>query len=163
MAFSIGGQDYQHALIDLQAVATGAPYSFARFKSIKYKASAKKKPVTDSQGQQVSYTIDKQETDGSVQMLLAEWWKWRDWLRLQAQQASAQNAGRKVGIGQVAFDVTIKYGATLATYKTDKLLGAMVQEEPRDSSDNQEVLMVEIPLFILDIQDDANNRFVEYR
>jgi len=162
MAFTIGGQEYQHAIVNLQSGATGAPYSFQKFKAVKYENGAEKKAVNDHQGQQVAYTIGAQKTDGSVSMLLSEWFNWRTWLRLQAAQQAAQQ-NRPVGIGQVAFSMTVQYGATLQTLKKDILSGVMVQKEPRDSSDNQDVLVVEIPLFILDIADENGVRFVAYQ
>lgn len=161
MSYGINGQEFQHALIDLQATGTGAPYQFTRFKSLDYKNGAKKEAVKDSTGRNVSYTIGDQETDGSVSMLLSEWFVFREWLRLQARAIQAQ-IQRPVGIGQVAFDMTAQYGQTLATLQKDRLVGVMVQEEPRKSSDDQKALVVEIPLFILDITDDKENRFVAY-
>jgi hypothetical protein len=157
----VNGQEYQHALMDLQATGTGAPYRFSRFKAVKYEDSAEKKPVNDHQGQQVAYTIDNQKTNGSVTMLLSEWFKFRAFLRAQAAALSAQ-LQRPVGIGQVTFDMTVQFGQTLQTLQTDRLLGAMVQKEPRDSQDNQEALVVEIPLFILQITDKDGNTFVRY-
>lgn len=157
----VNGQEYQHALVDLQATATGAPYQFTRFKAIDYKVGAKKEAVRDSKGKQISYTIGDEETDGNVSMLLSQWFDFRAWLRVQALAISAQ-LGRPIGIGQVAFDFTCAYGATLATLQKDELFGAMVQEEPRKSSDDQKVLVVDIPLFILGISDKDGNSFVQY-
>jgi hypothetical protein len=158
----VNGQEHQHALVDVQATTTGAPYRFAKFKSIKYKNSAPKKGVNDHQGQQVSYTIDNQKTEGSISMLLSEWFLFRAFLRQQAAALAAQ-LGRKVGIGQVAVDLTVQFGATLQTLQKDRIIGAMVQEEPRDSSDNQDALVVEVPLFFLDVVDGkTGERFIEY-
>lgn len=162
MGFSVNGQAYQHALIDLQAVVTGAPFYFSKFKSLKYEDGAEKSPVHDSQGQQVQYVIKEQKTDGSMSMLLSEWYDFREFLREQTVALSAQ-LGRPVGIGQVEFELTVQYGQTALTKKVDRLLGAMVQREPRDSNDNQDALIVEIPLFILAITDNLNNSFIQYR
>lgn len=163
MSFTIGGQEYQHALIDLQAVGTGvAPYQFSKFKALDYEDAAEKEAVRDSKGQQVNYVIKEQKTQGNLSMLLSEWFKLRDnFLRPLAAAAQAQ-AQRPVGIGQVAFDLTVQYGQTLQTLKKDRLLGVMIQKEPRKSQDDQAVLVVEIPLFILTIQDDQGNGFMSY-
>ncbi len=162
MAFSVNGQELQHALVTLQATRSGAPFSFAKFKSVKYKTGASKDPVTDSQGQQVSYTIKAQKIEGSISMLLSEWFRFRQWLRTEAAAIQAQ-VQQPIGILQVEFDLTVQYGATIATLQKDQLKGAMIQEEPRDSSDNQEALVVEIPLFILQITDDKGNSAMAYR
>jgi hypothetical protein len=162
MSYSVNGQEYQHALIDLQATGSGAPYQFARFKSVEYEDGAKKDAVKDHRGKQVAYTIGEQETNGNLVMLLSEWFKFRSWLRLQAAAISAQ-VQQPIGIGQVAFDMTVQYGQTLQTLQKDRLLGTMIQKEPRKSSDDQKVLVVEIPLFILSITDDQNNSFVAYQ
>jgi hypothetical protein len=162
MSYGINGQSYQHSLIDVQANGgTGSPYQFTRFKSIDYKDAAKKEAVKDARGQNVAYVIGEQETEGSMSMLLEEWFVFRDWLRLQAQAIAAQ-IQRPVGIGQVAFDMTVQYGQTVATIKRDRLNGVMVQEEPRKSSDDQKVLVVEIPLFILSISDEQGRTFISY-
>jgi hypothetical protein len=163
MGFTVNGQEFQHALVDLQAVGSGiAPYQFSRFKSIDYENAAEKEAVPDHQGQQVAYVIKAQKTQGNVSMLLSEWFKLRDnFLRPLASAASKQ-VNRNVGIAQVAFDLTVQYGQTLATLKKDRLIGAMIQKEPRKSSDDQAVLVVEIPLFILNITDDQGIGFVIY-
>lgn len=164
MSFSINGQEFQHALVDVQAVGnTVAPYQFSKFKSMKYEDGAEKKPVMDHKGQQVSYTIDNQKTDGSVSMLLSEWFKFRDLFLRPLATATAAQVQQPIGIGQVAFDLTIQYGQTLATLKKDRLLGVMVQKEPKESSDNQEALVIEVPLFILTITDDQGNSFIRYQ
>jgi len=163
MPYTIGGQEYQHALVDLQAVSTGAPYKFSKFKAVKFKDAAKKSAVTDSQGQIVSYTIGKQETDASIKMLTSEWFNWRDWLLQQAAIITAQNQGNKIGYGQVASDLTVQFGNTLVSLKKRKLLGVMVNEEAMESDDNQSALEIEVPLFLLAVTDENGNRLIEYR
>jgi hypothetical protein len=158
---TINGQQYQHANLNFQVSGTGAPYVFAMFKSVNYKIGAKKEAVRDYQGQIVGYTIKESEAEFSVTMLLSEWFKFRDWLRLQAVAISAQ-LQKPIGIGQVAFDATCQYGPTLLTRKLDRLVGCMVNEEARKSSDDQNALEVEVPFFVMDIVDNNGNRFVVY-
>jgi len=162
---SINGRELQHALVNLQATCavTGAPaFTFKFFKALKYKNGAKKEPVRNKQGQMVSYVIKEEETDASLTTLLSEWFSFRDWLRQQAAIIASQ-VQAPIGIGQVEFELTVTYGQVLAKLKTDRLLTAMVQEEGRDSSDNQDPLAAEIPLFTLTISDDQNNHFIEYQ
>lgn len=161
---SINGRELQHALVNLQATctATGAPsFIFKFFKSLKYKIGAKKEAVRDKTGRQVNYVIKQQESDSSVSTLLSEWFRFRDWLRQQAAIISGQ-LQQPCGAGQVEFELTVTYGQTLATLRTDRLLSAMVQEDPRDSTDNQDPLVTELPLFVLDISDETSAHFIEY-
>jgi hypothetical protein len=118
--------------------------------------------VRNKQGQQVSYVIKPEETDGSLATLLSEWFRFRTWLRQQAAILAGQ-LQQPVGIGQVEFEYTVTYGQTIASLQTDRLATAMVQEEGRKSSDNQDPLATDIPLFILTISDDQNNHFIEYQ
>ena len=162
---SIQGRELQHALVRLSAScsASRAPdFEFRYFKSLKYKSGAKKEAVRDKSGQQVAYVIKQEETEGSLTTLLTEWFRFRTWLRQQAFFLQSQMQA-PMGIGQVEFELTITYGQTIATLATDRLASAMVQEDGRDSSDNQDPLNAEIPLFILAINDrDSNARFIEY-
>jgi hypothetical protein len=162
---SIQGRELQHALVRLNAscAATGAPgFEFKFFKTLKYKSGAKKEAVRDKSGQQVAYVIRQEETEGSLTTLLTEWLRFRAWLRQQAALLAA-TMQVPVGVGQVEFELTVTYGQTLSTLATDRLATAMVQEDGRDSSDNQDPLNAEIPLFILAITDaDGSNAFVGY-
>lgn len=162
---SINGRELQHALVNLQATcaATGAPaFTFKFFKELNYKNGAKKEAVRNKQGKQVSYVIKQEETDGTATTLLSEWFRFRTWLRQQAAIIATQ-VQQPCGIGQVEFELTVTYGQVISELKTDRLVTAMVQEEGRKSSDNQDPLATEIPLFILGITDDQNNHFIEYQ
>jgi hypothetical protein len=162
---SINGRELQHALVNLQATcaATGAPnFTFKFFKDLSYKNAAKKEAVRNKQGQQVSYVIKPEETDSTMTTLLSEWFRFRDWLRQQAAIIAGQLQA-PVGIGQVEFELTVTYGQVISALRTDRLVTAMVQEESRKSSDNQDPLATEIPLFVLTISDDQNNHFIEYQ
>ncbi len=157
---TIRGQEYQHALIDLQASGTGSNYSFNRFKDVSYEDGAEKKPVMDSQGQIIGYTVDPQKTDGSLSMLLSQWREFKQWLLLQGIGQGPE--GTNLGVGQIPFDLTIQYGNTPQMRMSDRLSGAMVQKEPRKSSDDQNALVVEIPLFVPVVLLDGSS-FINYR
>src|SRR4051812_4502352 len=116
--FTVNGREYQHALINAQAAAGGSR-QFRTFKSINYEDGAEKKPVTDSQGQIIGYTIDAQKTDASMSMLKSKWHDFQEWLL-------SQNPG--VGLGQIVFDMPVSYGDTPLTLRTDTLLGVMIQK-----------------------------------
>ena len=72
----------------------------------------------------------------------------------------AQNPG--LGIGQIPFDATVTFGNSLATLVTETLSTVLFNEDPRDSSNDQAVLMVELPLFVLKITDKDGNTFINY-
>lgn len=164
MSYTIGGQEYQHALIDLQSSAGGKPFQHDRFKSLSYEDGAEKSPVYDSQGRIIAYVVKPQKTDGAVTMLMSEWWTWEDWLRQEADKLTAANPLRQYGIGQVVFALTVQYGATLDTLRTDIIEGCMVQAAPKKSDDNQEALVVEVKLFLTGVKDaKTNRRFMAYK
>ena len=160
MGASVNGQFYQHALIDLSSVAEqGTPFQHRLFSSLKFSDEGMKEAVLDARGEIVGYVVRPRKTDGSISMKMKEWDLWRDWLYQQASQISAQ-LQRNVGPGQVEFTMTVKVGATPATSR-ERRVRAMVQKEDFDSSDNQDAINVEVPLFILDISDTQDRRFVE--
>ena len=153
---NINGQEYQHGNISFSiSGGSNPPIAIATFKKISYKVSAEKKPVADSQGRIIGYTIDNQKIDASISMLQSEWWSLKTNLLLQ-------NPG--MGIGQISCDGQVTYGNSLVPgmQKAEKLIGLMFNEDPRDSQDNQEVLVVELPLFVLDVEDANGRRFIEY-
>lgn len=161
---SINGRELQHALVNLQATcaATGAPnFTFKFFKDLNYKNSGKKEAVRNKNGQQKTYIIKPEETDAGLTTLLSEWFRFRAWLRQQAAIIATQLQA-PCGIGQVEFEFTVTYGQVIANLQTDRLLTAMVQEEGRKSSDSQDALTAEVPLFVVTITDDQNNHFIEY-
>lgn len=163
MSYTIGGQEYQHALIDLQAAVSGTPYSFSKFKGLNYEDGAEKAPVYDYQGQIIAYTVKLQKTDGGINMLQSEWWTFRDWLQTEADKLTAASTmPRTFGLGQVVFSLTCQYGATLATLRTDIIEGCMIQSEPKKSDDNQEALVMEIKLFLTGVKDKQGRRFMGY-
>jgi hypothetical protein len=153
---NINGQEYQHGNISFSiSGGPNPPIAIATFKKISYKVTAEKKGVADSMGQPRGYTIDNQKIDASISMLQSEWWAVKDNLLLQ-------NPG--LGIGQIACDAMVTFGNSLAPgmQKSEKLIGLMFNEDPRDSQDNQEVLVVELPLFVLDVIDANGRKFIEY-
>ena len=143
---TINGSDYQHAFIDLQVGALGSPIKVVTFTAISYKVTVAKKPVMDSQGQIISYTFDNQSIDASVSMLRSEWVKLRD--QLQQQFKGQGTGGSDLGILQVAADMAVSYGNSVATYQTDTLIGAMFNEDAFDSKNDQSALEISLPLFV---------------
>ena len=139
----VNGQQYQHATTKAVAMTTGGMFNLQTFTKIEYKVAAPKKPTHDSQGQVDGFTIDKQENTGALAMKLSEWLRFRAWLM-------QQNPG--MGVLQCAFDLPVSFGNAVNAIKTDTLRGCMVQEDPRTSSDSQDALMVELPLFFLSAQ-----------
>lgn len=140
---TINGQEYQHANLDISlSSAAGDFVNSAGFKKISWKVEAPKEPVNRADGKIISYVVKPEKTSGSIQMLRSEWFWIRDWHR-------ATNP--TVGIGQAEFSLTLTYGVSLAMLRTDVLRMVLFNEESSESSDNQDALMVEIPLFIGEI------------
>lgn len=135
---TIGGQEFQHALIGLQLATTSDTLTIKKFKSLDYEDSAEKKPVHNSEGKIIGYTIDAQKPTGNLSMLLSEWNRVEDW---------ASQAYPDIGIAQIEFMATVTYGARTDALRKDSF-AFMIQKSPRKSSDNQEALVVEIPLFV---------------
>lgn len=160
MPAQVNGQGFQHALINLTSSARqGAPFLHRLFSSFSFSDEGAKEAYYDSHGEQAGYTIKPRKTDGKIKMKLQEWGLQLDWLRQQAILLSAQ-LQRPVGPGQVEVTATLSVGATLATSRTRRIR-YMVQQDAFDSSDDQNVLEVEIPLFIMDVTDELGRRFVE--
>lgn len=162
----INGREYQHALIQLSALSDlASPLSFGTFKKLSYKVSNDKKPVMNSQGQIIGYTIDNQKIDASVSMLLSEWRQSvRPWLlQVGGAQSKVGQVDTGLGVGQVAVDFSVFYGNSPFNYMQDRLSGVMFNSDPVDSQDNQESLVVEIPLFVMAVTFDDGNQFVNYR
>lgn len=136
----VNGQQYQHATVKLVALATGGVFELKTFTKIDYEVQAEKKPTHDSQGQVDGYTIDKSSHSASVAMKFSEYMRFRAWLL-------AQNPG--LGVLQCAFDLPVSYGNAVNALKLDVLRGVMFQKDMRSSSDNQDALSVDIPLFFL--------------
>jgi hypothetical protein len=163
MGASVGGRELQHSLVTLQATcnATGSTFTFTLFQNVELEDGAEKKPTHDKNGKQYAYTIDKQKTDAKITTKQSEWYRFRTWLRQQAQAISAQ-IQQTIGIGQVEFDLTVTFGNTVQTRQTDRLGSAMIQKEAKKSSDNQDPLSMDIPLFVLEVADENSNHFVEF-
>lgn len=75
------------------------------------------------------------------------------WLR-------AQDPGK--GIGQMLLSMDVRYSSSIADLDGSDLVYFMFDEEPFNSEDNQEAHMVELPLFLMDV-DPEEGRFIEYR
>jgi hypothetical protein len=134
------------ATIDLQIAGLGAPIKVVTFTALSYKVSAEKKPVMDSQGQIIRYTIDNQKIDSSVSMLRSEWVVLR---RSLVQQFAGQGTGgANLGILQVAADWTVTYGNSVLNYQTDQLFGVMFQADAFDSKNDQSPLEFSSDLFM---------------
>ena len=161
---TINGRELQHSLVTLAATCpvTGAPqFTFKYFKSVTCKDGAKKEPVRDKNGQITGYTIAQQETDGEIVTLLSEMLRFETWLRQQATLI-AQQIQQPCGPGQVEFALTINYGNVPSKLITRQLGTVLVQEEAFDSKDDQKALETKIPLFVIGIADNNNQRFIEY-
>jgi hypothetical protein len=160
MPGQVNGQFYQHALIDLSSQArAGAPFMHRLFSALSFSDEGEKEAVLDSRGEIVGYVIKPRKTDGKVKMKLVEWDRWRDYLYQQAALLSAQ-LNRPMGPGQVELTMTVSVGVTLAASRTRRVR-VMVQKEDFDSSDDQNALEIEIPLFVMDVTDEQGRRFVE--
>lgn len=150
----INGREWQHAEISFSLSGEFGTVAVTTFKKLQYKDSAKKKPVKNAEGKIIGYTIDAQETSCTISMLRSEW------VALKERLAAAYP---DLGIGAIALDAAVTYGKTIAVAnrKTDKLIGLMFDEDPSDSSDNQEALVVDIPCFVPEIQP-AGGPFMRY-
>lgn len=138
----VNGQQYQHATTKAVAASTGGVFQFKTHKKISYTVKAPKKATNDYQGQIDGFTIDKVEIEASMTLKLSEYFSFRSNL-------AQQNPG--LGILQCQFDLPVSYGNKFNALKTDTLRGCMINEEPRTSEDGQEVLEVEIPLFVMKV------------
>lgn len=160
MPGQVNGQFYQHALIDLASNAdVGVPFIHRLFSSLSFSDEGAKEAVMDASGEIVGYVIKPRKTDGKVKMKMNEWDLWRDWLFQQATLLSAQ-LQRPVGPGQVELTLTVSVGATLAASRTRRVR-CMIQGEPFESTDDQNALEVEAALFVMDITDEQDRRWVE--
>lgn len=160
MPAQVNGQAMQHALIDLSSSArVGAPFLHRQFSAISFSDAGEKEAVYDAKGEIIAYVLKPRKTDGKVKVKQLEANLWRDWFMQQAALLSAQ-LQRKIGPGQVEFTMTLSCGVTLASSMTRRIR-AMIQQEAFDSTDDQNPLEVEFPLFIMDITDELGRRFVE--
>lgn len=160
MPGQVNGQFYQHALIDLSSAAdVGAPFLHRLFSSLEFSDEGAKEAVLDAHGEIAGYVIKPRKTDGKIKMKTNEWDQWRDWFYQIAAVLSAQ-IQRPMGPGQVEAVLTVRVGVTLAASRTRRVR-CMVQSEAFTSSDDQNPLETEIPLFVLDITDEQGRRFVE--
>jgi hypothetical protein len=159
-AAQVNGQAMQHALINLSSSArVGSPFLHRQFSAISFSDEGAKEPVYDSTGAIIGYVIKPRKTDGKVKLKQGEWNLWRDWFMTQAALLSAQ-LQRPMGPGQVEVAMTLTCGVTLAT-SMQRRIRCMAQREAFDSTDDQNPLEVEVPLFIMDITDQLGRRFVE--
>jgi hypothetical protein len=138
----VNGQQYQHATTKAVAVGKGGTFKAKTLKKIAYNTKAPKERTNDGQGQTDGFTIKKEEIDSSMSMKQSEWYRFRKWL-LDA------NPGK--GVLQCQFDLSVSFGNAVNALKTDTCRGVMIQEEPRTSEDNQDVLMVDLPLFVFHV------------
>lgn len=153
MSGTYNGQEYQHALIDLQMNLPGiAPIKSVTFSKLTGKLSVPKEGVPDSQGDQKSYVIKNKKTDGStITLLLSEWRR----IRAQLVQVGSLLVPQ-LGPLQIAMDWTITIGNSILNYRTDIWKGVMFQEDNLDSSNDQNALYEDAPLFVRNILPDGN-------
>jgi hypothetical protein len=151
---TICGQEYQHATVDFQigGATAAVTFSLSTFSKFNYKVGAKKKPVHNSQGDIIGYTIDVKETEGSLAMLSSEWKAIKEQL---AQQYPT------LGIGQIEMEAVVTYGNNVNALMTD-VVQFMFNEESRTSEGNQEAHVSELPLFVRDAQLHGGD-FITYR
>lgn len=160
MPGQVNGNFMQHALIDLTSSARqGAAFPHRLFEAISFSDEGAKEAVLDAHGEIVGYVIKPRKTDGKIKLKQNEWNLWRDWFYQQAAFLTAQ-LQRPCGPGQVEFTMTLSCGVTIASQMTRRIR-AMIQQESFDSSDDQNPLAVEIPLFVMDVTDELGRRFVE--
>jgi len=155
---TVNGQQHQHALIDLASAArVGAPFLHRQFSAISFSDAGEKEAVMDSRGAIIGYVIKPRKTDGKVKLKQAEWVLWRTWFLTQAALLAAQ-LQRPMGPGQVEITMTLASG--IANPMTRRIR-CMIQQEAFDSTDDQNPIEVEVPLFVMDITDENGKRFVE--
>lgn len=151
MGGTYNGQEYQHALIDVQMNLPGvAPIKSVTFSKLSGKLGLEKKPVQDSQGNIISYTIDNKKIDPSITILLSEWRR----IRYQLNQAGLLMVPQRACL-QIAMDWTITLGNSVLNYRTDIWRGVMFQGDPLDSSNDQSAIYAEMPLFVQEILPDG--------
>lgn len=139
---SVNGQDYQHALLKISLLA-GAPIRCKTFRKMMFAATSEKKPVNDSTGVPILWTQGELKYEGSITMLRSEWLPIKTAILAQNQQPVP------LGILQCKLDWDLTYGNAFVTYQTVKLSGVMFNKDGFESEDNQDPLLVELPLFIL--------------
>lgn len=149
----VNGQAYQHAVVKPIAVATGGTFAMKTHKKVSWRVRANKNPTRDAQGQIDGFTITQMETEGSLSMKRSEYEEFRAWLL-------EQDPG--LGVLQIVFDLPVSYGGRVNALKTATLRGCMLQEDPFDSEDNQDPLMVDIPLFFLRVDRDGTSDTIVY-
>src|SRR5690348_16834875 len=121
---TINGREYQHGTIDFQLTGgEGPPFQLESFKDVSWEIGAEKKPVHNAKGKVVGYTIDKETPNGSVTMLLSEFFALKDWA---AQRFNG------LGILQCEFGVKLTYGNDLADLRSDEI-SILFQKEGRKS------------------------------
>lgn len=138
----VNGQKYQHSTMKVTAQTTGGSFTFSTFAKISYKHRVPKKRSHDAQGRTDGFTFDKEEIEASISMKLSEW------MRFRQNLLSVANG---LGVLQTQFDTVVTRGNGVNDMKTDTLRGVMAEEDPRESEDNQDPHMVEIPLFVTEI------------
>ncbi len=158
MGFVLTGQELQAANTDVQLISedTGASLQLTTLSKLQAKNGAPKKGFKNQKGKMDSFTVGDQETNGSIGMRLSEWRRIKKW--------SAEQVTDGRGIGQMRFTLSVSLGMNAAedlrgTFKVPMLF----QEDPFDMSNNQDALMVDLPLFVFgDIEHEGEQPFVNY-
>lgn len=151
MASTVNGRAYQLATMGISATGQGAPIPIGGFQSVDYKMSAPKKPVKDSTGKVVGYTIDNDEPSGNIKFLRQDW---------EAFKTRLYQLNPGKGIGQIVVPVLVfTYGNSPQTLITEKVLNVMFNEDPRSAEASQEALQAAVPLFFTDVIDAQGRTF----
>lgn len=141
---TVNDEEYQHALIDVRmSSADGLLVASVTFSKISCIVKVPKLwegyESKDAQGQVRTFTIGNQVITASISMLFSEYRAIRDQLN---------HLNPKIGILQQVMDWSISFGNSLQNLRTDNWSGVMFQEDPIDSSTDQNALDVDLPLFV---------------
>jgi hypothetical protein len=137
---TVNGAEYQHANVGLELAISGDTKEVKTFKDISYEFSAETKATNNAEGDIDGWTMDNLKTTGAITMRLSEWFEIKKWAAEQVPE---------LGILQIEFRVTVTFGPRLDNLKKDAFT-MKFQKEMRKSTDNQDVLVNDIPIFIYD-------------
>jgi hypothetical protein len=150
----INGREYQHATVDPRLETEGmSPFKIKTFEALSYTDRVTKENTNRADGAVDGYVFRNQELEASIRLKKSEW------LRIQAEVA---DLFPDLGIGEIEFTLPVTYGKALSSLVTDTLYGVMFNEDARNSENNQDALVVEIPLRVGKIVDHLGRTFVRY-
>lgn len=150
----VNGREYQHATVEPQLETEGmSPFKIKTFESISYADRVTKENTNRADGKVDGYVHRNQELEASIRLRKSEW------LRIKDEVA---DLFPNLGIGDIEFNLSVSYGKALSSIVTDKLYGVMFNEDPSSSENNQDALVVEIPLRVGEIKDHKGRTFSAY-